>query len=129
MLAHVRCIVDAPVTDQVLSLGIDLKAAGQPQKAAYLTVGHLKNHRPVPPPVLTPDSHLIVKKHEQMPEGLEQRAQPAHLQPSVKGQQLSQVVHLAPPFLPFGGSPASPRPTAPLKIPDRQSRHWTSTRS
>ena len=64
-----------------------------------------------------------------MRRGLEQRAQPVHLQPSVKGQQLSQVVHRAPPFLPIGGSPASPRPTAPPKIPDRQSRHWASTRS
>lgn len=92
-LGRVLFILHPAGADQLVSEVHDLIMLFKAQKPHDHCVGKIKIHRPVPVPQLVPDSGPVVGPHEQMPVGLLDRADECGLQPSVKGQELSQIIH------------------------------------
>ena len=92
-LGRVLFILHPPGADQLVSEVHDLIVLFEAQKPHDHRVGKIKVHRPVPVPKLIPDSGPVVGAHEQMPVSLLDRADERGLQPSVKGQKLSQIIH------------------------------------
>ena len=92
-VSRVGGVRHALLPDQRLPLCPEGLAVFKAKGVLKQLVGHPEFHRPVPEAVGALYGGAVIKVHEVMPEGLEQRAQALLLHPAEKGEQLGQVVH------------------------------------